>query len=53
MKDTPIIDKIDSALIYIVGNMIENKVKEIQHTLELSNGQRFKFYIRELNKGKQ
>ena len=43
-----IVDLIESSLAYVADKMLFEKCSEIQHTIELGTGEKFKFTIRRL-----
>ena len=50
MGEKMMIDDIENQLVYIADRMIAEKCSEIQHTIELITGDKFKIHIRRINK---
>lgn len=48
-----VIDVIESSLAYVADKMLTEKCSEIQHTIELGTGEKFKFHIRKLKDGRK
>ena len=48
-----IIDDIESQLAYVADKMLTEKCSEIQHTIELGTGDKFKFHIRRIKDGRK
>jgi len=46
------VDSEESTLARVAEHLLEEKIREVQHTIELGNGERVKFTIRHLKKRK-
>ncbi len=47
-----ILNEVESTLAYVAVKMLIEKCSEIQHTIELGSGDKFKFHIRKLKEKK-
>lgn len=45
-----IIDNIENQLAYVADKMLSEKCVEIQHIVELTTGEKFKFHIKKLKR---
>lgn len=48
-----IVDIIEGNLAFVADKMLTEKCSEIQHTIELGTGEKFKFHIRRLKDGRK
>lgn len=48
-----IVDVIEGNLAFVADQMLTEKCSEIQHTIELGTGEKFKFHIRRIKDGRK